>query len=133
MDTQDRESLKKRYLIWLYNTTKGALDKIERKFTQIEIDRLILKDLEKQDKDNKIRKFIDESRRYIQNKERDGLSLKYENKELKPGYLFLALKLKAIEKATVRSFGKAALKEIKDAYEKEMQKRIQEAREEKAR
>lgn len=131
MTMQDTQNLKKRYLIWLYKTTKEAQDKIERKFTQIEIDRSILKDLEKQDKDNKIGKFIDEFRAYIQNKEKDGLSLKYENKELKPDCLFLVLKLKAIEKAIAKIFGKPILNEIKDTYEKEMIKRILEERQEK--
>lgn len=131
MNKADLASLKKRYLFWLYKTTKEALDKIERKFTQIEIDRSILKDLEKQDKDNKIGKFIDEFRAYTQNKEKDGLSLKYENKELKPDCLFLVFKLKAIEKAIVKFFGKSGLKEIKDAYEKEMLKRILEEKQEK--
>lgn len=131
MNKADLASLKKRYLFWLYKTTKEAVDKIERKFTQLEIDRFILKDLEKQDKDNKAVKFIDDFRAYIQNKEREGLSLKYENKELKPDYLFSVLKLKAIEKAIAKFFGKSRIKEIKDAYEKEMQRRILEERQEK--
>ena len=45
MDAKEIKNLKKRYLIWFYKTTKEALDKIERKFTQMEIDKFILKEL----------------------------------------------------------------------------------------
>lgn len=124
MDKIDLLNLKKRYLIWLYKTTKEAWDKIERKFTQIEIDRFILKEIEKEDKDKKLSKFIKEFKVYIQNKEKDGLALKYENKQLKPDYLFLVMKLKAIEKSVAKELGKETLKEVKSLYEKEMVERI---------
>lgn len=123
MDKQDTLNLKKRYLIWLYKTTKEALDKIERKFTQLEIDRFILKELNKHDNKD-ITKFIEEFKNYIQNKESDGLSLKYEGDKLKPEYQFLVLKLKAVEKSISNALGKSALKEIKSLYEKEMTERI---------
>lgn len=116
--------MKKRYLIWLYKTTKEVLDKIERKFTQLEIDNFILKELKKENKGGKIKEFIDELEFYIQNKEKDGLSLKYENKELKPQHQFLEAKLKAIEKAIIKELGKKTLKEIKVLYEIEMIERI---------
>jgi hypothetical protein len=125
MDKQDLRNLKKRYLIWLYKTTKEALDKIERKFTQLEIDAFILKELKKSDKTNKCAKFIEEFDAYIQNKAKEGLQLKYKNnKGLKPDYLFLALKLKAIEKAVIAGFGKKFLQEINSFYEIEMTQRI---------
>ena len=124
MNKQDIKNLKKRYLLWLYKTTKEPLDKIERKFTQLEIDRFILKELEKRDTDNRVNKFSDEFKLYIQNKEKEGLGLKYKNKELKPEYLFLVLKLKTIEKAIIRELGKAGLEKIKSLYEKEMTERI---------
>ena len=124
MNKQDIKNIKKRYLLWLYKTAKESLDKIERKFTQSEIDRLILKELEKQDKYNKVKKFIGEFRIYIQNKEKDGLSLKYENKDLNPDYLFLVLKLKAIEKTIISELGRVGLKQIKSHYEQEMTERI---------
>lgn len=123
MDKQDALNLKKRYLIWLYKTTREALDKIERKFTQLEIDRLILKELNKR-KNKDITKFIEEFKNYIQNKESDGLSLKYEGAKLKPEYQFLVLKLNAVEKAITRILGKSSLKQIKSLYEKEMTERI---------
>ena len=124
MEKQDLKNLKKRYLIWFYKTTKDALDKIERKFTQLEIDESILETLRKEDRANKVKSFIDEFEEYIKKKRQDGLRLKYEGKELKTDYLFLALRLKAIEKTIVKELGRAVLKEIKDSYEQEMIKRI---------
>ncbi len=128
MDTKDTKGLKKRYLLWLYKTTKEALDRVERKFTQLEIDRFILAELIKSDKDKKMRKFIEEFKEYIRKKEEEAISLKYENRELRPDYRFLAVKLKAIEKAIERESGKVALKEFKDSYAQEMRRRIMEER-----
>ena len=124
MDQKDKKDLKKRYLLWLYKTTKEALDKIERKFTQLEIDKFILKELRRLDKNRKIEKHIREFESYIQHKEKEGLGLKYENNQLKPDYSFLALKLKAIESSIVKELDKNTLKEIKSLYEKEMTERI---------
>ncbi|MDD5156321.1 MAG: hypothetical protein PHF11_07575, partial [Candidatus Omnitrophica bacterium] len=104
--------------------TKEALDRIERKFTQIEIDRFILEELKRHDKNKEAAKFIREFDLYIQNKESDGLSLKFEGAKLKPEYRFLVLKLNAVEKAITKELGKAALLKIKDAYEQEMTRRI---------
>jgi hypothetical protein len=124
MEKQDLKNLKKRYLIWFYKVTKEALDKIERKFSQLEVDKFILEDLKEQDKDKKAQKFIEEFQAYIANKEKDGLALKFEGKDLKPEYYFLNLKLKAIEKAIKKELGKDALKEIRLLYEMEMVERI---------
>lgn len=125
MDKQDLRNLKKRYLIWLYKTTKEALDKIERKFTQLEVDSFLLKELRKTGKGQKYEKFIEELETYIENKTKDGLQLKYENGEdLKPDYLLLVLKLKAIEKAITAGFSRKFLQEVKTLYEIEMTERI---------
>ncbi|MEW6101121.1 MAG: hypothetical protein AB1481_02370 [Candidatus Omnitrophota bacterium] len=124
MERKDTLNLKKRYLLWLYKTTKQEVDKVERKFTQLEVDRFILKELKKLDKSKKAGKFIDEWEAYIKSKEIDGLALKYENKSLKLDYYFLSLKLKAIEKATIKELGSKKLDEIKHLYEKEMTERI---------
>jgi hypothetical protein len=124
MDKQDAKNLKKRYLLWLYKTTKEAIDKIERKFTQLEIDRILLKELRKADKNKKAAKFIEEFNVYIQNKERDGLSLKFAGSKLRPEYQFLVLKLSAVEKVIIKNLGKGALSQIKSLYEKEMTERI---------
>lgn len=124
MDKQDIKNLKKRYLIWFYKTTKEALDKIERKFTQLDIDNFVLAQLERLNKDKKVAGFIDEFRVYIQNKAKDGLSLKFKGEDLNPEYHFLTIKLKAVEKAIVKELGLKGLKEIKALYENEMTQRI---------
>jgi len=124
MHKQDLKNLKKRYLVWFYKATKEALDKIERKFTQAEIDRLILKELKRLDKHKTVESFILQFEDYIQKKEQEGLNLKFENKKLKPHYLFLTWKLEGIEKAITKELGKEALQEIKLLYEMEMTERI---------
>lgn len=124
MNKRDLKNLKKRYLIWFYKTAKEALDKIERKFSQVDIDRFILTELKNSDKDKAAESLIAQFEAYVQKKEADGLSLKFENKKLKPDYLFLAWKLEAIEKAIVKELGKKGLEEIKLLYEVEMIERI---------
>ena len=124
MDAKEIKNLKKRYLVWFYKTAKEALDKVERKFTQTEIDKFILKELKSKNKDKKADKFIAEFAAYILNKEMDGLSLKFEGKQIKPDYAFLELKLKTIEKAIVKELGKKGLDEIKSLFELEMTERI---------
>ena len=131
MDKKDSKNLKKRYLIWLYKTTKEAWDKVERKFTQLDIDRAILDELNKLDSDKRTRSFIGEFANYIRNKEKEGLDLKYEGGKLKPSYHFLGLKLKAIEKVIVKELGEKDLREIKSLYEEEMTGRILKSREHK--
>jgi len=129
MDILDTKNLKKRYLVWLYKTTKESLDRIERKFTQLEIDRFILSQLKKLDKQKRAGGFIFDFKTYIANKEREALNLKYEGKNLKSEYYFLDLKLTAIEKAIKQELGKKALLEIKSLYEKEMTQRILKSKE----
>ena len=129
MKSEDKKNLKKRYLIWFYKSVKEALDKIERKFTQVDIDRYILDELKRLDKDKVASPFISDFKEYIQKKESNGIKLKFENNKLRPEYLFLTLKLKAIERSICKELGNKALKQIKDLYEKEMIKRIIEERE----
>ena len=129
MHTDDRKNLKKRYLVWLYKTTKESLDRIERKFTQLEIDRHILGYLKKLDRHKRAGGFIFDLKTYITNKERDALNLKYEGKNLKSELYFLDLKLTAIEKVIKDELGRKGLAEIKSLYEEEMTKRILESRE----
>ncbi len=129
MNKKDTKNLKKRYLIWFYKTAKEALDKIERKFTQVEIDRFILKQLKKTDKKGEIERFVRQFEEYILKKEQDGINLKYEKQKLKPEYLFLNLRLEAVEKAIAKELGKECLEEIKLLYEIEMTERILSSRE----
>ena len=129
MDKQETKNLKKRYLIWLYKTTKEELDTIERKFTQAEIDNFLLKEISRLDTGGKVAKFIADFETYIRTKEKEGNEQKFSGKELKPQYIFLELKLKAVEKAIAKELGEDALKEIKLLYEMEMIERIIKSRE----
>lgn len=131
MNKQSNLSLKKRYLVWFYKQTKEALDKVDRKFTQLEIDRYILEQVRKLDTGKAARDHIEEFRAYIQNKEKGALGRKYNGDELKPEYYFLQLKLQAIEKSIEKEFGKKGLDEVRFLYEREMIKRILEEREQK--
>ena len=124
MQAQDKKNLKKRYLIWLYKTTKEAVDRIERKFTQLEVDRRLLKEMKSLDKNKRAGKFIAAFQEYMANKEKKGNVLKFEAKNLKPDYHFLVIKLKVIEKVITRECGNQALAKIKSLYEKEMTERI---------
>lgn len=131
MDKQDIKNLKKRYLIWLYKTTKEAFDRYERKFTQLDIDKFILEEVEKELKDaylphekDALVKHVNGFRDYIGNKEKACLELKYKGKKVNPEFLFLDIKLQAVEKAIVEELGAKGLEEIKSVYEEEMIGRI---------
>jgi hypothetical protein len=131
MQAQEKKNLKFRYLLWLYKTTKEDFDRIERKFTQLEIDWEILRQLKTSARNSKVKlgQFIQDFTVYIQQKEKDAQELKFAGKQLKTEYLSLLLKLAAVEKTAAKELGKKGLKQIKDLYEEEMRKRILEARE----
>lgn len=138
MDKKDVQNLKKRYLIWLYKTTKEAFDRYERKFTQLEIDEEILKEIEKELKEaylpsekKDLEKYVNDLRAYIDEKEDACAKLKYKGKRTNPEFIFLDVKLNAIEKEIKDQFGAKALEEIKGLYEAQMQGRILEERQEK--
>jgi len=131
MDKEDILNLKKRYLAWLYKNTKEAFDRYERKFTQLDIDELILKEMEKELKDaylpeikKSLEKSVNEFRLYIAEKEKACLKLKYRGKKINPEFIFLDVKLNAIEKAIEKELNIEALKEIRGLYEQEMLGRI---------
>lgn len=124
MDKKEIKNLKKRYLLWFYKSVKEELDKVERKFTQVEVDRVILKELKNVNKNGVISLFIRQFEEYVSKKEQDGLNLKFENGKLRPEYAFLAAKLRAIEKAILKEFGKKGLQKIRLLYEIEMTGRI---------
>jgi hypothetical protein len=138
MDRQDEKNLTIRYLSWLYKTTKEAFDRYERKFTQLEIDEYVLKEMEKELKASylpsekvPLEKFVNDFRAYISEKEEACLKLKYKGKRVNPEFLFLDVKLNAIEKAIEKELGKKGLQEIREAYQREMLRRIMEEKEEK--
>ena len=131
---KDGKTLTKRYLLWCYKTTKEQLDWIDRKFTQIQVDRYVLKCLLKS-KDLKssvpYSKKVDEFVSYVEAKEKRGLKEKFldtKSKKLKPEYIYLRNRLSALEKAIVHFCGAKALKEIDALYESEMTRRILESR-----
>ncbi|MFH0917748.1 MAG: hypothetical protein V1830_01290 [Candidatus Omnitrophota bacterium] len=131
MDNQDAKNLKKRYFIWLYKTTKEAFDKYERKFTQTEIDKDILQEIENAlmgsylpHEKAELEKLVNNFQEYISTKEKACLELKYQGLRTNPEFIFLDVKLNAIEKLIVKELGRRQLAEIKALYEKEMALRI---------
>ena len=77
MDKKDEKNLKIRYLTWLYKTVKEAFDRYERKFTQIEIDGFVLREMEKELKGSympqekkSLEKLVNDFRLYIAEKKR---------------------------------------------------------------
>ena len=136
MDKKDEKNLKIRYLAWLYKTTKEAFDRYERKFTQIDIDGFVLREMEKELKGSympqekkSLEKLVNDFRLYIAEKEKACLKLKYKGKKIDPEFIFLDVKLNAIEKAVIKELGQEGLNKIKEAYHQEMIKRIIEEKE----
>ena len=132
MQRRDRKNLQFRYLLWLYKTTKEEFDRIERKFTQVDIDRMILRYMAGHGdavlkRESTPGKFLKDLKDYIDKKEKEGMELKFKGKKLKPEYHHLSLKLEAIEKTIAKECGRRGLWKIKALYEHEMRRRIIEA------
>ena len=131
MNNQDVKNLKKRYFIWLYKNAKSVFDKYERKFTQVDIDKDILTEMEKEllgsylpHEKGTLQKYIDDFQRYIENKEKSCSEFRDQGKKINPEFIFSEIKLDAVEKAIIKDLGKRGLEEIKSLYEKEMIERI---------
>ena len=131
MNNQDVKNLKKRYFVWLYKTTKEAFDKYERKFTQVDIDKDVLLEMENTlmgsylpHEKIELEKMVNNFQEYISAKEKACLELKYQGLRTNPEFIFLDVKLNVIEKLIAKELGKKALEEIKALYEKEMTLRI---------
>jgi len=124
MDRKETKSLKRRYLIWFYKVAKEAFDKVERKFTQVEVDRIVLNGLKKRDKTQEIKKYIEDFETYIAKKEKEGAALKFKGRKVSPDYKFLSFRLQSVEEAIRKELGQKVLKEIKALYESEMSQRI---------
>ena len=131
MDNQDVKNLKRRYFVWLYKTTKEAFDKFERKFTQVDIDRDILKEMENTlmgsylpHEKAQLEKLVNEFQDYISTKEKNCAELKSQGQRKNSEFIFLDVKLEAIEKLIAKELGRRELARIKAMYEKEMTKRI---------
>jgi len=137
MKRRDTKNLKFRYLLWLYKTTKEEFDRIERKFTQLNIDKKIMRHMGEHfnsrnlKRKNEARKLIKGFKEYINKKEKDGRELKFDGRKLQPEYYHLSLKLEAIENTITEELGHCGLREIKALYEREMIRRIIEAQDHK--
>jgi hypothetical protein len=79
-----------------------------------------------------LEKLTNEFRAYINAKERESLKLKYKGKKTNPEFLFLDVKLQAIEKIIEKELGKETLEVIKENYQQEMIRRILQEKEAKA-
>jgi hypothetical protein len=128
---EDKTSLHKRYLFWLYKMTREESDKTDRKFTQLDVDKEIQKLLGDKVRglgaafEKNLSPFLKEWKKYVFQKESDAQKLKFtEDGLMDPGYLFLRLKLEAIEQVTKARFGRKALAEFKKLYEEISLKRI---------
>jgi hypothetical protein len=118
------KSLMKRYLFWLFKTTRDELDKIDRKFTQLEVDRSMQKVFLKK-KGGALTPFIDEWGRYMAGKEADAKKLKFDDAGgVLASYSFLRLKLKAIESVADRRFGPRLMRQFEKIYEDAAMKNI---------
>ena len=127
-----------RYLVWCYKTTKEDLDRIDRYFTQLEVDKFVLgeiskvKSIESSEIQKSYQKLVHDFREYMKKKEENVLKEKFGDltrKEPKAEYLYLRNRLSAIEKAICHFLGEKELKNIQQLYEDEMTERILKARE----
>lgn len=87
------QKLIRRYLVWCYKTTKESLDKIDRYYTQLQVDAFILQDLKKQrSSDKDYQKFLKDFENYMAKKKENVDLQKYKDeksKELRPDYIYL--------------------------------------------
>ena len=76
-----------------------------------------------------LEKLVNDFRNYVDEKEKACLKLKYKGKKIDPEFIFLDVKLIAIEKAIIKELGQEGLSKIKDSYHQEMIKMIIEEKE----
>lgn len=122
--------------MWCYKTTKEDLDRIDRYFTQLMVDRKLLASFRKVKmpavSSEECRKKIDDFEIYMKAKEEKVLNQKFADVkagQVKADYWYLQERMKAIERAIKEFLGLKELKKIVDLYEEEMTRRILEARE----
>lgn len=136
--TKNARNLTRRYLVWCYKTAKEELDKIDRYFTQLAVDRYVLaqlkggRDYANAPERDIYRKRVVDFQIYMGQKERNVLKKKYLNGKkgaLNPEYRYLCNRFIAIEKAITAFLGKKELSAICAQYEHEMTQRILQARE----
>lgn len=130
------KALIQRYLVWCYKTTKESLDRIDRKFTQVKVDRFILSHVEKIQLQSHpradYRQLVEDFSSYVSGKEKEGKLQKFlDGKEgaLNSNYIYLQNRLNAVELAIRHFLGPRALAKIVLLFEEEMTRRILESRE----
>jgi hypothetical protein len=136
--TPREKDLIRRYLLWCYKTTKEDLDRIDRYFTQFEVDTFLLKELRRGvprhrgSHDGPYGDLLDQFVEYMQKKHQKALKKKFVDEKflrLDPSYKYLQQRFLAIEKAVVHFLGKRELEIFRSRYEQEMTSRILAARE----
>jgi hypothetical protein len=137
----DKQNLYRRYLLWCYKTTREALERVDRKFTQLDVDRFIhgelLKepDLKEEPLAGRYRPGIEAFEKYMEEKERKAVAEKYQDAEAAEGsgqaaeYWSLCKRYQAVKRAVRKFCGSGAPAEFARLYEQEMTRRILEARE----
>ncbi len=117
-------ALARRYLLWMYKMTKDELDRIDRKFTQLDVDHFIagyfvkVSDRLNEKSRDALRPYFREWDAYVGAKEKDAQDLKYVAPgELEAHYAFLHLKLQAILCAVRRYLGPKGIGEFQRLYE----------------
>ena len=135
---QNEKKLIRRYLVWCYKTTKESLDRIDRKFTQLQVDEFVfhklqaLKGLSHTETNRRYKNLINNFELYMKNKEDEAKKQKYwegDSVVLNPEYVYLVHRLKAIEQAICHFLSSSELKKIEKSFEEEMTHRIWEAKE----
>ncbi len=131
--TLNEKRLVRRYLVWCYKTTKEQLDRVDRKLTQLLVDRYMLKDLKRGHEEGQYySKPVKDFQEYIRKKEEEASKQKFDDSnqgELQPSYLYLQRRLQAVESSIVFFLGEKELPLIEKFYEEEMTRRILESRE----
>lgn len=128
----------RRYLIWFYKTSKEALDKVDRYYTQHRADDFVLAYLKKtrefrsKEGYHQYKTLIQGFEKYKTEKKGKADIKKFvEGKRsiLSQDYLYLKNRFLAVEKTIQYFLGPKELITIRELYEQEMIKRIIEARE----
>ncbi len=134
--TKSHQDLIRRYLLWMFKTTKESFERIERKTTQLEVDKYVLEHIRTRGgvlDHGKVKYdgLVKEFEAYIKTKREDELKLKFsdgEGKSLHPQYVYLKNRLQAIEAAIKYFLGEKELRTMGALYEKEFTDRILQAR-----
>jgi hypothetical protein len=135
--TQAHQDLIRRYLLWMFKTTKESFERIERKTTQLMVDEYVLERIKRAGSvpargRRKYDGLVKGFETYIKTKREEELKLKFsegKEKTLHPQYVYLKNRLQAVEAAIRHFLGEKELRAMRSLYEKEFTGRILQARE----